>query len=249
VMVMATKNNFLNNNYASLASQPIQFGKIGFAAGNSKSLLPFLWYQSAGGKFLMESDRLMLDESALLALFNTVADNKRAGNFSASFSQYITQTELIEAYTAGDLDSVIIWSSKLRANLNESAMTFIPMIGNAPYTYADGWVWCLVQNATSDVDRNIDFLQYMVSAEFLQKWTVETDYLPVRPSTTDSLDGTQAIIDNLLLSADIIPSDDVRDRIGQILSEEMSQLLQGTISPEIATQTVISMLEKDEQSE
>ena len=249
VMVMATKNGISKINYVPLTSQPIQFGEIGFAAGNPKSLLPYLWYQSAGGKFLTESGPIKLEEEALFTLFTTIIENRNAGNFNFSLTQYTSQDDLWEAYTDGDLESVIIWSSKLLANSNESAMTFIPSIGNAPYTYADGWVWCLVQKDTSDMDRNIDFMQYIVSPEFLQEWTPETNYVPVRRSTTDFMNIRQPLIDDLLLSADIIPPVSIRGISEQILHEEVLQLLQGKTSPELATQTVLALLEEAQQSE
>lgn len=248
-MALFTKSENYIGDYLSLSSLPIRFGEIGFVAGNPDSLLPYLLYQSAGGKLIDESDQPILEEENLSVIFTTIADSKKLNNPTPSLNQYPTEDELWEAFNAGDIGNVISWSSKVFANSNDYNMTYIPTIGNVPYTYADGWVWCLVQKETADIERNIDFMQYMVTPEFLNEWTSKTSYLPVRPSTTKSFESKQYFLDDLLLSADIIPAGAVRKTSELILSESITALLNREITPEVGVQNVLAKLEESQQSE
>lgn len=242
VMVLALKNEKIPAEYIPLDPPPRQFGSIGFPAGNTQPLVPYLWYQSAGGRLADEHGQPQLDQEAVSALFSAIAANQRSGNFSSKLNGYQTQTMVWDAFLEGDLDSAVTWVSRIRSAPGQYSFTYIPAIGDAPYTYADGWVWCLVQKGTTDIDLNIAFMQHLVSPDFLQTWTAESPLLPVRPSSISFSGDDQLLIDQLLLSADLIPPDDVRRYSGAVLAEEIGALILGENSVEKGVQNVFDQL-------
>jgi hypothetical protein len=245
VMVLAVQDANLQQNYISFTELPRLFGLIAFAAGENQPLVPYLWYQSAGGEVFDDQDQPTLEEEAISALFSAVASNRQAGILSSSLSQYESDTELWNAFVDGDLNSLITWSSHVRAAPTGYPFTFVPALGSAPYTYADGWVWCLVQKATTDIELNLAFMQHLVSADFLINWTEKSDLLPVRPSSTSSFGDQQSFIHQLLLSADLLPPVEVRRSNGAFLSEEINALLLGVKSAEASTQDLFIRLEEE----
>ena len=249
VMVLVLQNEKLQQDYLPFTLIPRQFGPIAFAAGESQPLVPYLWYQSAGGEVFDDQDQPTLEEEAVSALFSAVAGNRQAGILSSSLSQYKSDTELWNKYLDGELNALITWSSHVRAAPTDYPFTFVPALGSVPYTYADGWVWCLVQKATTDIELNLDFMQHLVSADFLKDWTERSDLLPVRPSSISSFGDQQGFIDQLLLSADLIPPVEMRRSYGAFLSEEINALLLGVKSAEASTQDLLIRLEENDQDE
>ena len=247
VMVLAVQDADLQQNYLPFTQIPRQFGPIAFAAGESQPLVPYLWYQSAGGELVDDQDQPTLEEEAISALFSAVAVNRQTGILSSSLSQYESDTELWNAFVDGNLNSLITWSSHVRAAPSGYPFTFVPALGSVPYTYADGWVWCLVQKATTDIELNLAFMQHLVSADFLNNWTENSELLPVRPSSTSSFGDQQDFIDQLLLSADIIPPFEVRRSNGAFLTEEINALLLGVKSAEASTQDLLTRLEEEKE--
>jgi hypothetical protein len=249
VMVLVLQNEMLQQDYLPFTQIPRQFGPIAFAAGESQPLVPYLWYQSAGGEVFDDQDQPTLEEEAVSALFSAVAGNRQAGILTSSLSQYKSDTELWNKYLDGELNALITWSSHVRAAPTDYPFTFVPALGSVPYTYADGWVWCLVQKATTDIELNLDLMQHLVSADFLKDWTERSDLLPVRPSSISSFGDQQGFIDQLLLSADLIPPVEMRRSYGAFLSEEINALLLGVKSAEASTQDLLIRLEENDQDE
>ncbi len=249
LMVLGLESEIATNTYLPLTDSLRQFGRIGFAAGNPASILPFLWYQSAGGDFDDETGRSNLEGDPLEAVFSAIRSNTRSGNFPSLITQYDLSSEVWDAFKAGDFESVITWSDKILADDQDISMTFLPAISQAPYTYADGWVWCLVQKSTTDIERNLDFMHFLVLPEFLKKYSANSPYLPVRPSSINS-DATQSIfIDDLLLSADILPPLDIRISIQALFSAQIQRILQEEISPAAAVENMFNALEEVQESE
>ena len=249
VMVLVMQNGNFQQDYLPFTQIPRQFGPIAFAAGESQPIVPYLWYQSAGGEVVDDQDQPILEEEAVSTLFSAVAGNRQAGILSSSLSQYKSDTELWDKYLDGELNALITWSSHVRAAPTDYPFTFVPALGDVPYTYADGWVWCLVQKATTDIELNLAFMQHLVSADFLQDWTEQSDLLPVRPSSISLFGNQQGFIDELLLSADIIPPVEVLRSNGALLSEEINALLLGVKSAESSTQDLLIRLEENDQGE
>jgi len=249
VLVLATSNSISTVGYIPLSPPPRQFGQISFAAGDPETLLPYLWYQSAGGRLVDESGQPILERDILLELFTSITENRRVGNFSSSLTQYLSSADTWDAFVGGEIPNTINWANKALLLTDGSRITFIPALGDGPFTYADGWVWCLVQKDTTDLDLNITFMQHMASPDFLAKWTVATDLLPVRPSSIEGMDGDHIFLDKLLLSADIIPSESVRDASNAFLVDEMDALLFGEYSAEVAVENVIAKFEEGQTSE
>jgi len=246
VLVLASNAESLTQDYVSLQDARREFGQIGIFLSENKSLVPYLWYQSTGGKIINDTNHPIIEEASLLQMFDILAENQRAGPLPQFNTQFTSSDDLETAIADGEIDSVIVWTGDVSEDFG---FTYIPALGDSPYTYADGWVWCLVQKPTTDLDLNIDFMQYLTTPEFLAAWTAESRYLPVRPSSINSLKSERAFLDNLLLSTDIVPPRVVLDDSQEILTRELFSLLAGDTTPEIAVKNVLDSLDEVQQSE
>jgi len=249
VMVLAASNLNAPGEYTPLTPAPREFGSIGFPAGNSETLVPYLWYQSADANLRDQNDEPILEQEKLLELFSVINENRRVGNFSSSFMQYASSAEANEAFSSGELASLINWSSALMPIPDETSLTFIPALSDAPYTYANGWIWCLVQKDTSDIERNIDFMQHLISQEFLSQWTPESDFLPVRQSSIPGMRYDQAFLDDLLMSANVLPSESTLEASKEIMLEEVNAILSGETSPEASAENILTQFEEGQTSD
>ena len=245
VMVLAMRDRIPPTQYLPLTDVPRNFGVIGFAAGNPQPIVPYIWLQSVGGQLMDNLDQPIYEEAALFQLFTAIEANRREGKFSSAILEYESERAAWEAFTNGDLPTVITRYSNVRATPSGSRFYHIPGLGQSPYTYAYGWVWCLVQKESADIDINVRFMQHLVSPDFLAEWTKESTYSPVRPSSLKKMETDTILLDQILLSADIIPPRSIRNISDSYLSNALNDLLTGTTTAEDAAQFVLEQINKD----
>ena len=246
VMVLARQDGKLPAQYVPLTDVPRNFGVIGFAGGNPQPIVPYIWLQSGGWQLVDNLDKPIFAEDALFQLFNSIDASRREGKLTAAILDYQSEKSAWEAFTNGDLRNVITRFSNVRSASTGFGFYHIPGLGQSPYTYADGWVWCLVQKDSTDIDLNVRFMQHLVSPDFLADWTRETTYSPVRPSSLQKMETNTTLLDQILLSADIIPPRSIRNISDSYISNAINGLLTGAMTAEEAAQIVIEQINKDD---
>ena len=245
VMVLARRDSRLPVQYLPLIDVPRNLGVIGFAAGNPQPIVPYIWLQSAGWPLMDNLDKPIIEEEALIQLFSSIEANRRAGKLSSGILEYQSERAAWDAFLAGDLPNVITRYSNIRSESREFSFYHIPGLGQSPYTYAYGWVWCLVQKDSTDIDLNVRFMQHMVMPDFLADWTGESTYSPVRPSSLQKMETDTNMLDQILLSADIVPPRSVRFLSDSFISSALNGLLTGTTTAQDAARNVIEQVYED----
>jgi len=120
----------------------------------------------------------------------------------------------------------------------------LPGIESQPYTYASGWIWCLVDKKNTNQELSISFVEHMIDPQFLSEWTPKAGYLPVRPSSITEWDETlQATLTNILLSADLMPNEIALSFAKSDIIKAIQDLLQGLSTSEEIVQKIQERLE------
>jgi multiple sugar transport system substrate-binding protein len=248
VMVLARQDGKLPSQYIPLTDIPSNTGVIGFAAGNPQPIVPYIWLQSGGAQLMDNLDKPILAEDEIMQLFTSIETSRREGKLSSAILNYKSEQAAWDAFIDGDLPNVITRYSNLRSESTDSRFYHIPGLGQSPYTYAYGWVWCLVQKDSTDIDLNVRFMQHMVSPDFLADWTKDSIYSPVRPSSLQEMETDATLLDQILLSADIVPPRSVRVLSDSYFFDAINGLLTGAMTAQDATQNVLEQIKKDNEN-
>jgi len=240
-LVMFTRDQDLGGSYTTLSLMRQQSREFVYAAGNSDSLLPYLWYQSAGGRLADENGQPLLEEQGLNALFSELDTDRQEENIPSNILEFQTEQQVWEAFSNNLVDSAFTWYSSAGTAASDPVVSYIPILGPDPYTYADGWVWCLVHNETADIGMNIQFMEHMASAVFLNDWTGAAHLLPPRHSV-DSRENS--FIDQLMQSAHLPPDKLIRAYSQEALVSAVQQILLGEAAPQEVTTNLLTRLEE-----
>jgi len=92
-------------------------------------------------------------------------------------------------------------------------------------------------------------MQHLISQEFLSQWTPESDFLPVRQSSIPGMRYDQAFLDELLMSADVLPSESTLEASKEIMLEEVNAILSGETSPEASAENILTQFEEGQTSD
>jgi ABC-type glycerol-3-phosphate transport system substrate-binding protein len=212
-------------------------GHLVFAAGNPQGLVGLSLYASAAGKILDAEGLPTLEQEPLLRVLNLVEDGISKEVFPTSLANVTTEAQTLQIYRTGSANKGIIWILNYRSS-EDGAITPLPGLGEAPFSYATGWVWALAGSKSENQQLAVELAEFLVQDPFLGKWTRATGYLPARPSSLREADRTMAAI---LESAHPIPSNDVTAVLGPLMQEALTRVLNGE-SPETVAGSVIEKL-------
>lgn len=246
VIVMATNRTNLSTSYQPLSLINRLLGRIGYAAGDSDSLIPYIFYESSGGTLVDEHGQPMLTVESVSSLLTVLESSRRTGSLSAELYDFQTDDDILDEFINGTFDTVFIWAKNISLSSEDYAVKHIPGIGGDPFTYTEGWAWCLVQKSSTDTDINIAFMEDMVSPDILSEWTIAAGLMPVRPSSVISFGENQDLISQILSSAQLLPDAEVRSYLNEPLAGAINEILQGVSTVEGSTQNLFNQLEGNE---
>jgi ABC-type glycerol-3-phosphate transport system substrate-binding protein len=91
----------------------------------------------------------------------------------------------------------------------------------------------------------VDLAEYITDGEFLAEWSQASGYLPPRKSALEGWTNValRVLVERIILSARIIPPNDVMAAIGPALSQATVDVLKQQSSPISAANDAIATLE------
>jgi ABC-type glycerol-3-phosphate transport system substrate-binding protein len=213
-------------------------GQLVFAAGSLDGLVGLSLYASAGGD-LVNADGLPTLEAPALTRMLAMAENAASEDvFSASLANITTDAQTLQIYRSGSANKAIIWILNYRAD-EDGAITPLPGLEEAPFSYASGWMWALAGSNPEKQQLAVELAEYLVEEPFIGEWTLATGHLPTRPSSIEESDRTMRAI---LESAQPIPAGDVLAVLGPLMQEALTRVLNGE-PPEVVVESVIAKLQ------
>lgn len=243
----------LLNRPAVISNQPATWEEVlqrgepmSFPAADPQALLPMSLYMSAGGD-LVNTQRLpKLDVEILSEVFQLFADGASAGTFPMWTTQFQKDSDAWTAYNELRTNWVVTWSSKYLLDPAEDTVALpLPAMKESSITIVDGWVWCMTDPRTENSQVNAQLIEFLTDAQFLIKWDPAAGALPVRPSTLSGWNDAKlsTLLEQVALSAQNKPRNEVISTLGPILSDQLVQILSGKTTAPIAAQTVVEKIE------
>jgi ABC-type glycerol-3-phosphate transport system substrate-binding protein len=122
---------------------------------------------------------------------------------------------------------------------------FLPVNENSnATTLATGWVWALGNPQPERRQLSIELAKWLVQSDFLSKWTSAEGYLPPRPTSLAgwSNQSLQTLLSQVVISAQLRPSNDLLASLGPVLRDATLQILKAQSDPVQAAQAASERL-------
>ncbi|MDQ2693698.1 MAG: extracellular solute-binding protein [Chloroflexota bacterium] len=213
-------------------------GDLVFPAGNPQALAGLSLYSSAGGEILDSQGLPTLERDALVRVLTFVQEGMSAEVFPTSLANVTTEAQALQIYRSGSANKGIIWIFNYRP-LEDGAISPLPGLEEAPFSYATGWVWALAGSNPETQQLAVELAEFLVEDPFIGEWTRLTGHLPTRPS---SVEGNNRTLAAVLESAQPIPSDNVLAVLGPLMQEALVRVLNGE-EPEVVAESIIEQLQ------
>ena len=242
-VVMVKKAGSVDAGYVPMEYAVGLADSFAFPAGSANTLIPFILYQSGGGSFQDEFGEITLDEEILLDAFSRIDFFGRNRLFTEDLVNLNSEGDAWSEFASGNYESIFTWASRPLTDRESYSLLHFPGLGEEPYTYGKGWVWCLVEQDDLNEDLGLAFIDHMTEKEFMNAWTLESHYLPARSSSLTGMDQfSQEKIREILNSAVEIPLEDILKTLKGDIINNMQDLLLDEKSPQKALEDVTSGL-------
>jgi len=216
-----------------------------FPAADPQALFTLSQYQAKGGTVRDEEGRPYLDDEILEEVLIFYQEAKQTGVIPLWLTQYEDDNQVWEMYNENEADLIITWTDRfLESNLEDSAFTTIPTHDGLPYTLSSGWVWAIPAHQPDHQELSLDLAKFLTASDYLGEWSEAAGVLPTRASSLEVWSSTdvKTIVEQIVLSANILPSTDVLTSIGQVLKDASVQILNGESDPETSAQQAVEGL-------
>jgi ABC-type glycerol-3-phosphate transport system substrate-binding protein len=150
--------------------------------------------------------------------------------FPPSLANVTNDAQALQIYRTGSANKAMVWYLSYRPS-EDGAVTPLPGLDEASFSYATGWVWALAGSDPENQQLAVELAEFLVAEDFIAEWTNATGYLPTRPSIVPEGDRTLTAI---LESAQPIPSRDVLAVLGPLMQEALTRVLNGEQPEDVA---------------
>lgn len=213
-----------------------------FPAADEQAQFSLAEYLAAGGSVQDEEGRPVLEAEILTEVLTFYQSAEAAGVMPFWLTQYTTDQQAWEAYTEGQSNLVITWSSRFLSELPvDSAAAPIPTPDGTPFTLANGWVWALSNPQVERHASTIELAEFLTASDFLARWTAAAGYLPPRSSALEGWTNTslQRLAEQTARSAQIFPPSDVMSALSPALLQATVEVLKEQVEPQTAAQEAV----------
>lgn len=244
-MVMMYRPAKIANPPADWASVLRLATPLAFPAADSESLFSLALYKEAGGKIEDAQRRPTLSVDMLTSVLEFYSNGARQGVFPYTWAQLDSDEQSWQAYKDQRAQMVISWTSRyLSEKPADTSIKPLPANGDRSVTLATGWLWALSNPQSEHKALSAKLAEYLSDSEFLGKWTAAAGYLPTQPAAlaawTDQ--SMQAVLSQVVLSAEARPSSDLLGSIGSVLRDATLKALKGQDDARQAAQAAADRL-------
>ncbi len=218
---------------------------LAFPVADPKALIPLLLYQQVGGVISGEEEDVMLDEISLQRSFQIIADGTTANVFPYWLTEFTTFEQSQQALIDSSAAYAIVWSSQyLLEKPDNLTIASLPVVENQTMTFADGWVLAFPQTSSERYTAHLKLAEYLIDPEFNKEWSEAAGVLPVSKTVLSSWSDQRLtnILNPIAESAHLIPSNNIINALGTLLSDASKGLIRKQISYIQASNAIIKEL-------
>ncbi len=205
-------------------------------------------YLAAGGRFVDENGRPIVDRLAVAQVLGFYADGIAAGVIPQNILEYRDLDAVWPVYLSEDVAMANVSSRRYlasREGFRKSAFAPIPTRTGITATLANMWAYVMV---TSDPQRQAaawSLIRWLTDPQRLRPWALAAHWLPTRlsalPDTSD--DAYLKFVTELLLQAQVRPRGPFYDRAGRLLQTAVEDVVSGSATAEEAAARVVASLQ------
>ncbi|MCJ7715342.1 MAG: extracellular solute-binding protein [Anaerolineales bacterium] len=219
---------------------------LAFPASDPQSLVTMALYQSLGGEFINADGENYIDEDLFLEVLSYYQQSQAANVMPYWITQFETDQQVWQSYQERQSTLAITWSSiYMDSDSPNTALAALPTKDSKAFTYADGWVWCVIPSNAETEQITVELAEYITSETYLSTWSFEGGYIPTRPSGMDSWSEITFFpnLQQLLPSAVLIPNIDLVDELGPEIRDAVVAVLKDQIEPAIALTELLDIIQ------
>lgn len=218
---------------------------LGFAAADRQAFTSLALYHSAGGQFLDDEDRPTLENATLLELLSFLDSARQSGVTPYWLTQYDTDDRAWQAFILNQTNLVVTWMHHfMTSDQDDIAATHIPTLTGSPYTIANGWILAIATPQSERHELAYQLASFLTESQFIGEWTSAAGYFPPRSNALESWSTptNQALANQLLPIAQVVPAESVINFIGPILKQITVDVLKNQLTPDEAVQVAVELL-------
>ena len=219
---------------------------LAFPASDPRGLITLALYHSVSGEMPGTNEEVLIQGEPLLEVFTYYQDAQAAGVMPYWLTQFETDEQAWQSYQDRQSTMAITWSSiLLTAESANTSLAAIPTKEANPFSYASGWVWCVVPSNIETEQEAVELIEFLTESSYLNTWGVEAGYLPVRPSGLDSWSETPfySTLQQLLPAAVLLPGNDLLDDLGPEIRDAVISVLKDQVEPAVALSALLEEIQ------
>ncbi len=219
-----------------------------YPATDQQALFTISSYLADHGSLQDDQGRPMLDEAALIEIYEIDRRASLAGVMPYTLTQYSNDTQVWEAFMSNEFPSAITWSSTYLANIQSAqkdlAMAPIPTINGARFTLATGWSWALAGQDPVRRAMAVRLAEYLVDTDFMAAWSSAAGYLPPREDALQLWKEAElrTTVEQISKSAQLVPPTEMLSSLGPALEQSLVDVLKAQSDPQTAARNVINKI-------
>lgn len=210
------------------------------ANGLNDTLL--LQYLTAGGGW--QDDQIVLNESALLEVFDFYEEAQKNGMIDPAVINAATALDYISQLT-DETPQIAVVSSTTYLRLLDSGNRYgfgpVPTANGEPATLVDGWMWVMVTSDPDEQAQALRLLDYMVDVDQEGRFARALYMLPARRAAMRAIEpeAYTQFINSLYENASPVLTTSETGALARAIQNGFISLLNGQTTAESATQDVM----------
>jgi len=248
-LVLAYKNDTDEDPPSDWESLLASQKPLAFPASAEDSLITFAYYESLLEERRSEEEQLQLEGDILQEVLTFYRDAQTANVMPYWLTQFETDLQAWESYQERQSTLALAWSSQyFVSDSPNTGLAPIPTREGKAFSYATGWVWCVVVSDPETELAAVELIEYLVEDNFLAAWTAESSYLPVRTTGFKnwSEDAFPLVFQQILPSAVLPPHHQSLNELGPPLRDAVVAVLKDQSDPAQVTADLLDRLNGQE---
>ncbi len=213
-----------------------------FPASDPRALVSLALYQSLDGKLQDEDGKLVLEGDPMLKVLSYYQAAQTANVMPYWLTQFETAEQAWNSYLDRQATLSITWTSLvLGSETPNTSLAAVPTSDGTAYSYADGWAWGVVPSNEETEAFAVELAEFLTDSSYLNAWSLESGYLPVRASGLESWSDTPfyATLKHLLPYAILIPDISIQEEIGPEVRDAVVSVLKDQVEPATALEILL----------
>ena len=207
---------------------------MSFPASDPRALVTLALYQSLDQDLRDENGKPILVRGPMLEILSYYQAAQAANVMPYWVTQFETDQQAWDSYQTRQSTLAITWTSLvLGSESPNTSLAAIPTKDGTGFSYADGWVWCVVPSVPDTESYAVELAEFLTDSSYLGAWSLESGYIPVRPSDLEKWSDTPyyPTLNQLLPFSQLVPDLELQSTLGPEIRDAVVSVLKDQVDP------------------